>query len=195
MKNICVYCGSSAGVLPEYASAARGLAQALVRKGLGLVYGGSNVGLMGVVADEVLRLGGRVTGVIPQSLVNKEVAHPGLETLHITSSMHERKALMAELSDGFLALPGGLGTFEELFEILTWGQLSFHQKPVGLLNVAAYYDGLLKFLDHAQQQGFVRPVHRAMLMASNDAVALLDSFHAYRSPAVTKWVDSQLPGQ
>ncbi|WP_370261797.1 TIGR00730 family Rossman fold protein [Limnobacter sp.] len=195
MKNICVYCGSSNGALPDYAEGARQLASALHSRGLGLVYGGSNVGLMGVVADEMLRLQGRVVGVIPQSLVNKEVAHPGLHKLHVTQTMHERKALMAELSDGFIALPGGLGTLEELFEMLTWGQLSFHAKPVGVLNVAGYFDGLLHFLDQSTQQGFVRPVHRAMLMASNNPHTLLESFATYRAPEVAKWVPPKQTAQ
>ncbi|VWX37001.1 putative cytokinin riboside 5'-monophosphate phosphoribohydrolase [Limnobacter sp. 130] len=188
MKNICVYCGSSSGSRVEYAEGARALAQALVANQLGLVYGGSNLGLMGAVAEEVLRLGGRAVGVIPQTLVTKELAHPALTELYVTRDMHERKAMMAELSDGFIALPGGLGTFEELFEILTWAQLSFHHKPVGILNVNGYYDGLLSFLDHAHAEAFIRPQHRNMLMAHTDASKLLAAFKEYEAPAVVKWV-------
>lgn len=188
MKNICVYCGSSPGNKSEYTEGAKALARALVVNQLGLVYGGSNLGLMGVVAEEVLALGGSAIGVIPESLVSKELAHPALTELHTTRTMHERKALMAELSDGFVALPGGLGTFEELFEILTWAQLSFHHKPVGLLNVSGYYDGLLSFLDHAHGQGFIRPQHRSMLMANTCPIELLEAFKLYEAPATVKWV-------
>jgi len=188
MKNICVYCGSSPGNRPDYAEGAKALARALVDNNFGLVYGGSNLGLMGVVAEEVLALGGNVTGIIPESLVTKELAHPALTELIVTRNMHERKAMMAERSDGFVALPGGLGTFEELFEILTWAQLSFHHKPVGVLNVNGYYDGLLAFLDHAHQEAFIRPQHRNMLMANTCAFSLLEAFKTYSAPAVVKWV-------
>lgn len=188
MKNICVYCGSSAGNRAEYTEGAKSLARALVGNNLGLVYGGSNLGLMGVVAEEVLALGGTATGIIPESLVSKELAHPALTELVVTRNMHERKAMMAERSDGFIALPGGLGTFEELFEILTWAQLSFHHKPVGVLNVNGYYDGLLAFLDHARDESFIRSQHRDMLMANTCADSLLDAFKAYTAPAVVKWV-------
>lgn len=188
MKNICVYCGSSPGNKAEYAEGAKALARALVANHLGLVYGGSNLGLMGVVAQEVLALGGSAIGIIPESLVTKELAHPALTELHVTRNMHERKAMMAEMSDGFIALPGGLGTFEELFEILTWAQLSFHHKPVGILNVSGYYDGLLSFLDHAHNQEFIRPQHRSMLMAKTCSVELLEAFKKYVAPAAVKWV-------
>lgn len=188
MKNICVYCGSSPGSRAEYAEGAKALARALVASNLGLVYGGSNLGLMGVVAEEVLAQGGTAIGVIPESLVTKELAHPALTELIVTRNMHERKAMMADLSDGFIALPGGLGTFEELFEILTWGQLSFHHKPVGVLNVNGYYDGLLSFLDHAHGEAFIRAQHRSMLMAHDCPIKLLDSFRQYQAPAVVKWV-------
>ncbi len=193
LKNICVYCGSSPGRLPDYANGARSLAQALVERGIGLVYGGSNLGVMGVLADEVLRLGGRVTGVIPEALVEKEAGHDGLSELRITRSMHERKALMAELSDGFIALPGGLGTLEEIFEIWTWAQLSLHEKPCGLLNVAGYYDRLGEFLDHTHAEGFVRPQHRAMMMVDDDPRRLLQQFDAYVAPPPTRWVERALP--
>src|SRR5471032_2521819 len=148
MKSICVYCGANAGVTPRYAEAARELARALVDENIALVYGGGNVGLMGIIADEVIRLGGRATGVIPEALLQKELGHKDLTQLHIVKDMHERKAMMAELSDGFIAMPGGMGTLEELFEVLTWAQLGFHYKPIGLLNVEGFYDHLIAFVDH-----------------------------------------------
>lgn len=188
MKNICVYCGSSPGRLEDYSSAARELAKALVTRDLGLVYGGASVGLMGLVADTVLQLGGRVTGVIPEALAQKELAHKGLTELHVTASMHTRKTLMAELSDGFIALPGGIGTLEEIFEIWTWAQLGFHTKPCGLLNVAGYYDGLITFLDHATAQQFVKPLHRNILHVEQEPNALLDGFARYQAPSTHKWV-------
>jgi hypothetical protein len=188
MRSVCVYCGSNAGARPAYAEAARRLGEELVARGLGLVYGGSSVGIMTVVADAVLERGGQVTGVIPEALVRKEIAHGGLTKLHVTSSMHERKTLMAELSDGFVALPGGIGTLEELFEAWTWAQLGLHGKPVGLLNVAGYFDGLVAFLDHAVREGFVREENRAMLVVSDDPAELLDRFESYRAPAVPKWI-------
>ena len=192
MKNICVYCGSSAGRLPEYAQAARALAAAMVQRNLGLVYGGASVGLMGQVADAVLQLGGRVVGVIPEALARREVAHHGLTELHITQSMHQRKTLMAELSDGFVALPGGIGTFEEIFEIWTWSQLGIHAKPCGLLNVAGYYDALTRFLDHATHEQFLRPAHRSLLIVEPEPGALLDRFAGYAPPGLQKWLE---PGQ
>ncbi|HEY5799602.1 MAG TPA: TIGR00730 family Rossman fold protein [Burkholderiaceae bacterium] len=188
MRAICVYCGASSGASPVYAEGARALAATLVRNDIALVYGGGKVGLMGVIADEVLRLGGRVTGVIPQALVDKEVGHTGLTTLHIVKNMHERKAMMADLADGFIAMPGGLGTLEELFEMLTWSQLSIHSKPVGLLNVAGFYDGLLRFAGHMVEQGFVRPEHAGLMMAEADSDALLERLRHFRPLAVTKWV-------
>jgi len=188
MKNICVYCGSSPGRLEIYADGARALARALVAKDLGLVYGGASIGLMGLIADTVLQLGGRVVGVIPEALARKEVAHHGLTELHITQSMHERKTRMAELSDGFIAMPGGIGTFEEIFEIWTWAQLGIHDKPCGLLNVAGYFDALTTFLDHATQEQFLKPQHRSVLVVEQDPVALLDRFAAYQPPSVQKWL-------
>lgn len=188
VKTLCVYCGSSNGRLEAYAAAARALAGALVARGIRLVYGGASVGIMGVVADEVLRLGGEVVGVIPESLMRKELAHRGLTELHVTPSMHARKTLMAELADGFVALPGGIGTFEEIFEVWTWAQLGFHRKPCGLLNVAGYYDALTAFLDHAAAEQFVRAEHRAMVVVESDPQALLARFAAYRPPAQPKWV-------
>lgn len=190
MKNICVYCGSSPGRLEAYADGARALAQALVARDIGLVYGGASIGLMGLIADTVLQLGGRAVGVIPQALARKEVAHKGLTELHITHTMHERKTLMAELSDGFIAMPGGIGTFEELFEIWTWAQLGIHAKPVGLLNVAGYFDALTTFLDHATQEQFLKPQHRSVLIVEPEPVALLDRFAAYQPPEIQKWLAS-----
>ncbi|THF62787.1 TIGR00730 family Rossman fold protein [Pseudothauera nasutitermitis] len=188
-RSLCVYCGSANGRLDDYAGAARALAAAMVERGIRLVYGGASVGIMGAVADEVLRLGGEAVGVIPESLMRKELAHAKLTELHVTPSMHARKTLMAELADGFVALPGGIGTFEELFEVWTWGQLGFHRKPCGLLNVAGYYDGLTGFLDHAAQEQFVRAEHRAMLVVESDPVRLLERYAAYQPPALAKWVE------
>lgn len=188
MKSVCVYCGSNEGRLPLYAEAARSLGRALVERELGLVYGGASVGIMGILADTVLELGGRVTGVMPESIVRKEVAHRGLTELRVTSSMHERKMTMAELSDAFVALPGGIGTLEEIFEAWTWAQLGLHGKPCGLLNVAGYYDGLIAFLDHTIAESFVKNANRAMLIVSDDPTDLLDRFAGYRAPVVEKWI-------
>ncbi len=173
---ICVFTGSRHGVLPEYADAAKQLGRELVARGYGLVYGGGKVGLMTVIADTVLELQGHVTGVIPNSLVSKEVAHFGLSDLRVVGSMHERKALMAESSDGFIAMPGGIGTMEELFEVLSWAQLGLHEKPCGLLNVAGYYDPLIQFLDHAVEQDFIKPKHRALMIVESEPGRLLDRF-------------------
>jgi len=184
MKRVCVFCGSNAGIRPEYGIAARELATVLARRGLGLVYGGGKVGLMGTLADSMLEAGGEVIGVIPQSLVAKEVAHRGVSELRIVDTMHQRKALMNDLSDAFIALPGGFGTLEEFFEILTWSQLGIHGKPSGLLNVSGYYDGLLAMLDHAVSEGFLRPAFRELVIADIDADALvqrLDSFSPVRA--------------
>jgi uncharacterized protein (TIGR00730 family) len=189
LTNICVYCGSSPGRRDKYAANARALAETLVSRNIGLVYGGASIGLMGIVADHVLRLGGNAVGVIPEALMRKEVAHYQLTELHVTQSMHERKMRMAELSDGFIALPGGLGTLEELFEIWTWAQLGFHDKPCGLLNAEGYYDPLIEFLDHAVAEQFVQESHRSMLMVESDPESLLDRFENYRPPLVKVWVD------
>jgi uncharacterized protein (TIGR00730 family) len=162
----------------------------LAQRNLELVYGGGHVGLMGTVADAVLAAEGQVIGVIPQSLADKEIAHAGLTRLIVTQSMHDRKAQMAELADGFIALPGGFGTYDELCEIITWGQLGYHRKPIGLLNVAGFYDGLLAFFDQATTAGFIRPQHRAMLMVSDDAAVLLDEFATYSPTYTAKWVDN-----
>jgi uncharacterized protein (TIGR00730 family) len=188
VKRICVFAGSSAGNVDVYRTAAIALAEALSARGIELVYGGGCVGLMGVLADAMLARGGRVIGVIPQALVAREVGHHGVSELRIVESMHERKATMAELSDGFIALPGGFGTLEEMFEVLTWGQLGLHERPCGLLNVAGYFDGLLGFLDHARGQGFVNSSHRAMLLVDADPGRLLARFAGYRAPAVDKWL-------
>ena len=189
INSICVYCGSSPGRRETYSGAARAFAAALVGRRIRLVYGGGNVGIMGVLADEVLRLGGDVVGIIPELLVRKEIAHTGLTELRVTRSMHERKTLMAELSDGFVALPGGIGTFEELFEVWTWAQLGFHNKPCGLLNVAGYYDLLTSFLDHATAELFVKPSQRAMLMVESEPEALLERFSSHAVPGAPKLLD------
>lgn len=188
MKNICVYCGSNPGRLPEYRDAARLLGYEMAGRGLGLVYGGASIGVMGAVADAVLERGGQAVGVIPYSLATKEVSHDGLDELIVVDSMHERKAKMAELSDGFIALPGGWGTIEEIFEMLTWAQLGFHEKPCGLLNVAAYYDQLFAFLENAIEQQFVKQAYRPMIIMDEAPAVLLDRFDHYRAPQVKKWI-------
>ncbi|NNF05816.1 MAG: TIGR00730 family Rossman fold protein [Candidatus Eisenbacteria bacterium] len=185
-SSICVYCGSSPGSQPIYAEATKSLAEVLVQRGIRLVYGGASVGTMGLLADHVLALGGEAVGVIPESLQAKEIAHPGLTELHVTDSMHSRKARMAELSEGFIALPGGLGTLDELFEIWTWGQLGFHSWPIGLLNVDGYYDHLIGFLDHAVEQGFVKPHHRSMIQVASSADLLVDTLASYSAPSTPK---------
>ena len=186
MKRICVFCGSSPGARPEYVQAARELGQSLADRGIGLVYGGGRVGVMGEIADAALEAGGAVIGVIPKELLDKEVAFTELSDLRVVSSMHERKALMVELSDGFIALPGGLGTFEEFFEVLTWAQLDIHQKPCGLLNVCGYYTQLMNFLDHAVTEQFIVSGHRGMLLTEDRPEALLNKFEAYEPPRVDK---------
>lgn len=188
MKRICVYCGSSRGKRQEYVESARTLARELVRRDIGLVYGGASVGIMGEVADAVLAGGGQVIGIIPQALFDKEVPHTGLTELKIVESMHERKALMADISDGFMALAGGLGTIEELFEILTWSQLGLHKKPCALLNIHGYYDNLMLFLDHAVEEQFVKNIHREMLLVEERPDKLLDLMNIYKSPVVDKWI-------
>jgi uncharacterized protein (TIGR00730 family) len=177
--SICVFTGSRHGSRPEYSDAARQLGRELVVRNYGLVYGGGNVGLMKVIADTVLDLEGRVTGVIPESLVSKEVAHRGLSDLRIVKSMHERKATMAELSDGFIALPGGIGTMEEFFEVLSWAQLGIHRKPCGLLNTGGYYDRLIEFLDHAVEHDFLKPKHRSLLILASEPPDILSRFEAF----------------
>ena len=176
---LCVFTGSRPGARGEYADAARALGHELVKRDCGLVYGGGNVGLMTVIADTVLELGGHVTGVIPSALVSKEVAHLGLSDLRIVESMHERKALMADLSDGFIAMPGGIGTMEEFFEVLSWAQLGIHNKPCGLLNVGGYYDHLIQFMDHALAQDFLKAKHRALLIVEDEPSKLLGRFEEF----------------
>ena len=188
IKTICVYCGSSPGRLEAYSEAANLLAESLVAENIQLIYGGASIGIMGMVADRVLALGGQVIGVIPQALSHKEVAHPNLTELHITHTMHERKMLMAELADGFIALPGGIGTLEELFEIWTWAQLGIHNKPLGLLNVAGYYDDLIRFLDHVTEQQFFKPRHRQMLMVESQPAHLLKRFLNFQHSLVEPWL-------
>jgi hypothetical protein len=191
MKSITVFCGSNSGLRPEYAEAAQLLAQLLVERQIRLVFGGGKVGLMGIVADTVVQLGGEVIGIIPDSLDQKEVGHRGITTLHVVGSMHERKAMMADLADSFIAMPGGIGTFEEFFEILTWAQLGFHQKPCGLLNVLNYYEPLLKLCDQAVCEGFLRPVHRQLILEDSEPQPLLDKMADYRPQAVEKWIDKE----
>ena len=193
MKAIAVYCGASLGADPVYAEAARELAAVLVSHNLGLVYGGGNVGLMGVIADEVLQLGGEATGVIPRALLEREVGHTGLTRQFVVKDMHERKAMMAELADGFIAMPGGLGTLEELFEMLTWAQLGIHSKPVGLLNVNGFYDGLIGFVDHQQAAGFVRPAHAGLMMADASARGIVEKLLAGGTGRATNGATSLSP--
>jgi uncharacterized protein (TIGR00730 family) len=188
LRRLCVYCGSKHGNRPAYATAARALGTLLAEREIGLVYGGATVGLMGVVADAVLEGGGEAIGVLPHGLAAKEVAHPGLTKLFLVSSMHERKALMADLADGFVALPGGLGTLEEIAEVLTWAQLGIQHKPCGLLNVARFFDGLVIYLDHATDEGLLRPEHRALVLVEEKPEALLARFRTYRPPEMPRWI-------
>ena len=185
---VCVFCGSSPGRVPEYAAAARRLGSLLARRGVGLVYGGGNVGLMGLVADAVLADGGEVIGVIPRALVDRELAHARLTELVVVATMHERKQRMHDLSDGFIAMPGGFGTLDELFEALTWAQLGMHRKPCGLYDVADFWAPLRALVERQVAEEFVRPHHAMMLLHNNDPEALLDAFADYRAPAVTKWI-------
>lgn len=187
-KRLCVFCGSSHGAGRAYVDAAKRVGAKLASRGIELVYGGGNVGLMGVLADSVLEAGGHVIGVIPEALMAKEVGHRGLTDLRVVKSMHERKALMAELSDGFIALPGGLGTFEEFFEIVTWAQLGLHNKPCALLNVNGFYDPLLHLLDHAIEERFVKPAQRALIVVESDFSGLLERMSRQRIPHEPKWI-------
>jgi uncharacterized protein (TIGR00730 family) len=193
MKRVCIFCGSSPGSLPEYATAARQCGSVLAQRGVTLVYGGGNVGLMGIVADAALAAGGKVIGVIPRRMVARELAHGSLTTLIPVNSMHERKHKMAELSDAFLALPGGIGTMEELFEAFTWLQLGLHNKPVGLLNVAGYYNALLEFLAHMREQRFLKPHHLDTLLVEDSIESLLDRFARFNHQPEDKWIDRQPP--
>ena len=189
IRRICVFCGSRPGNRPEYVEAARKLGSLLAERGIGLVYGGARVGIMGAVADAALKGGGEVIGVIPKALVQHELAHDHLTELRVVASMHERKALMAELSDGVIALPGGFGTFEELFETLTWSQLGIHDKAFGVLNIGGFYDGLLALVDHAVTEGFIPEQHRALVLEATEPEAMLDLLTAYEPPPpVVKWL-------
>jgi hypothetical protein len=192
MRSVCVFCGSNPGRRPEYLAGAADLGRTLAERGLRVIYGGAHVGIMGALADAVLAAGGEIIGVIPGLLVEAEVAHPGLTELRVTSSMHERKAAMADLADGFITLPGGLGTLEEFAEIVTWAQLGLHAKPTGLLNLLGYYDGLLGFLDHATDERFVRPDHREQILARPSAAELLAAMDGWSAPprAAAKWIDA-----
>jgi hypothetical protein len=188
MKRIAVYCGSNQGARPDYAAAAEQLGTLLAREKNELVYGGGRVGLMGIVADAALKHGGHVIGVIPEKLVIKEVVHEKLSDLRIVKNMHERKALMAELADGFIALPGGYGTFEEFFEVLAWSQLGWHRKPFGLLDIAGFYRPLLDFLDHTAQEGFIRPKHRELVLVADNAETILRELKNFQPATEIKWM-------
>lgn len=188
MNRICVFCGTNPGTRPEYGAAARRLGQVLAEQGLELVYGGASVGIMGELADSVHEHGGHVTGIIPQQLVEKEAAHTGIANLIVVASMHQRKSQMADMSDGFIALPGGIGTLEGLFEILTWAQLGIHAKPSGILNVEGYFDGLTGFLDHAVREGFLTEPHRKAIIVESDPVRLLQRMQAYTPPQGEKFM-------
>ncbi len=191
MRRVCVFCGSSAGKDPVHVEAARATGRTLARRGIGVVYGGGSVGLMGALADAALAAGGEVVGVIPRALQLRELAHAGLTALHVVGSMHERKARMAELSQGFVALPGGIGTLEEFAEIVTWAQLGLHQRPCGLLDVAGYWRPLVALLDHAAEEGFVRPEHRALVLVASDPDELVERFLAWQPPRVERWIDDR----
>jgi hypothetical protein len=191
VKRVCVFCGSSAGADPAFTHAAAEVGAVLAKRSLGLVYGGGNVGLMGVLADAALTAGGEVIGVIPQALVDRELAHRGVTDLRIVQSMHERKATMADLSDAFIALPGGYGTLEEFCEILTWAQLGLHRKPFGLLNVAGFYQHFVAQIDHAVSMKFIRPEHRELLMVEPKIHRLLDRFDSFKPLPVHKWIGRQ----
>jgi uncharacterized protein (TIGR00730 family) len=191
ISSICVFCGSNGGADPAYEAAARAVGRDMAERGLRLVYGGGRVGMMGAVADAAREAGGDVVGVIPEQIVALEIGHTGLDDLRVVGSMHERKALMAELADAFVALPGGIGTLEELFEVYTWAQLGLHRKPLGLLDVAGYYEPLAAFLDHAVRERFVRAETRAMLAVGDSLGALLERFEGWQTPPVPRWIDRE----
>jgi uncharacterized protein (TIGR00730 family) len=191
MRRICVFCGSSPGSRPEYRAAAEEMGAELVRKNVGLVYGGGNVGLMGIIADAVLKAGGEAIGVIPENLMALEVGHKGLTKLHVVRSMHERKALMADLSDAFIAMPGGFGTLEEFCEMVTWTQLGLHAKPCGILNIRGYYTPLLRMFDHAEDEGFLKPENRALVLAKESPAELLRALEEWRPVRVEKWISRE----
>lgn len=188
MQSICVFCGSSFGRREDYRLAAEITGRAIASSGLRLIYGGAKVGLMGMVANAAIEAGGEVVGVLPRALADKELAHEGLAELHVVGSMHERKALMADRSDAFMALPGGTGTLEEIFEVWTWGQLGYHRKPCGFLNVAGYYDGLLSFLQKSVSEEFVKPEMHSMLLVESEPIRLIDAFRTYEPPKTPKWI-------
>ncbi|CCO22610.1 TIGR00730 family Rossman fold protein [Maridesulfovibrio hydrothermalis] len=189
MKSICVFLGANPGNDPKYAQAARNMGTTLAKRNITTVYGGSKTGLMGILAESALEAGGKVIGVIPESLYKIEIAHNDLTELHVSDSMHERKALMAEISDGFIAMPGGIGTMDEIFEIFTWAQLGFHSKPCGLLNVDGYYDKLLSFLDSVVEQGFLKAMHKDKLVTATTPDLIIDAFADYEPPTGSKWVE------
>jgi uncharacterized protein (TIGR00730 family) len=189
MRRICVFCGSSQGSRPEYRTAAEEMGRELVRRNVGLVYGGGKVGLMGVIADAVLKAGGEAVGVIPEHIMSREIGHEGLTKLHVVQSMHERKALMADLSDAFIAMPGGFGTLEEFCEVVTWTQLGLHAKPCGILNVLGYYTPLLAMFDHAVEERFLKPENRCLVLARESAAELLRALEEWRPARVEKWLD------
>jgi uncharacterized protein (TIGR00730 family) len=190
LRRVCVYCGSSRGNDPRYAEVARGFGELLAERGVGVVFGGGRVGLMGAVADGALAKGGEVIGVIPEKLRDRELAHLGVSELFVVDSMHARKTMMAQLADAFVAMPGGYGTLEEIFEVTTWAQLNYHLKPVGLLNVGGYYDRLLEFLAHAAGEGFIRPIHRGLLVADAGPAALLERLARVEIPHIGRWIDN-----
>jgi uncharacterized protein (TIGR00730 family) len=188
MRRVCVFCGSNVGVQPAYAEAAEAMGALLARRNVGIVYGGGHVGLMGVLANSALAAGGEVIGIIPQALADREIAHAGLTELHVVDSMHTRKAMMADLADAFVAMPGGVGTFEEFFEAVTWTQLGLHRKPCGLLNVNAFYSPLAAFIDLAVSEGFIKPIHRAAIVVDDDPARLLETLATLKLPDVPKWI-------
>lgn len=188
VKSICIFCGSASGKHPVYSAAASSVGKLLAERGIEIVYGGGSIGLMGVLADQVLEVGGKITGVIPRALFDKELGHSGLHKLHVVESMHERKAMMASLSDAFLALPGGFGTFEEFFEIITWSQLGIHKKPFGLLNTAGYYDPLLRMCDQAVAEGFIDPQDRARIVSHGEPEVLVRNLLSTQVPPTTRWL-------
>jgi uncharacterized protein (TIGR00730 family) len=191
MRRICVFCGSSEGSRPEYRAAAEEMGAELVRRNIGLVYGGGNVGLMGIIADAVMKAGGEAVGVIPENLMAREIGHKGLTNLHVVRSMHERKALMADLSDAFVAMPGGFGTLEEFCEVLTWTQLGLHAKPCGILNIRGYYTPLLRMFDHAVEEQFLKPENRALVLARESPAELLPTLEEWRPVRVEKWLSRE----
>jgi uncharacterized protein (TIGR00730 family) len=191
MKRICVFCGSSSGASPAYLETATRLGEIIAARGIGLVYGGARCGLMGAVANAAIGNGGEVVGVIPEALIEKEIAHVGVSDLRIVGSMHERKMLMSDLADAFIAMPGGMGTMEEFCEVLTWAQLGLHKKPCGLLNVEGYYHHLISFFDHAVAERFVKPEHRSLIVIDEEPQRLIERLESYEMPAVSKWIDRQ----